>query len=199
MFNEVLFYARNPTHPILVTTDGFQFYEKAVRRVLDVLCVHGQVIKTRRNNRVIRVDRQLKIGTKARLAELLLESEDSETLNTSFVERLNLTIRQGSAYLQRRSPCHARYDRTLKEHMDLLMCYFNFLRPHRGLKFGKEIRTPAMEAGLTKCRLSFRVVFLGKNFCVLFAMVINLPQATIQSTHKQIFNPKISLRYHKAA
>ena len=31
------------------------------------------------------------------------ESEDSETLHTSFVERLNLTIRPGSAYLRRRS------------------------------------------------------------------------------------------------
>ena len=33
-----------------------------------------------------------------------MKSEDSEHLNTSFVERLNLTIRQGSAYLRRCSP-----------------------------------------------------------------------------------------------
>ena len=32
----------------------------------------------------------------------LWASEDSETLNTAFVERLNLTIRQGSAYVRRR-------------------------------------------------------------------------------------------------
>jgi hypothetical protein len=31
------------------------------------------------------------------------DSEDSSKLNTSFVERLNLTIRQGSAYLFRRT------------------------------------------------------------------------------------------------
>ncbi len=31
------------------------------------------------------------------------ESEDSTKLNTAFIERLNLTIRQGSAYLHRRS------------------------------------------------------------------------------------------------
>ena len=41
----------------------------------------------------------MKIGTASRLNAALLASEDSETLNTSFIERLNLTIRQGSAYL----------------------------------------------------------------------------------------------------
>jgi hypothetical protein len=37
------------------------------------------------------------------LEERLRDSEDSSKLNTSFVERLNLTIRQGSAYLLRRT------------------------------------------------------------------------------------------------
>ena len=74
--------------------------------------------------------------------------EDSSTLNTSFIERLNLTIRQGSAYLRRRSPCHARAKETLEDHLELLRCYYNFVRPHRALKFGRETRTPAMQAGL---------------------------------------------------
>src|SRR5216683_3802267 len=79
--------------------------------------IYGQVIKTRRNNRVIRVERRLRIGTASRLNEALLESEDSETLNTSFIERLNLTIRQGSAYLRRRSTSHARCEDRLREHV----------------------------------------------------------------------------------
>ena len=54
------------------------------------------------------VVRRVKIGTADRLKAALWASEDSETLNTSFVERLNLTIRQASAYLRRHSPCHAR-------------------------------------------------------------------------------------------
>jgi hypothetical protein len=61
---------------------------------------YGQVLKTRRNDRVVWVERRLKIGTASRLTAALWESEDSETLNTSFVDRLNLTIRQGSAYLR---------------------------------------------------------------------------------------------------
>ena len=74
-------------------------------RLFGSACVYGQVLKTRRNDRVVRVERRRRIGTAGRLKAALWESEDSETLNTSFVERLNLTIRQGSAYLRRRSPC----------------------------------------------------------------------------------------------
>jgi hypothetical protein len=88
------------------------------------------VSKTRRNNRVIRVERNLKIGTKSRLATALVESKDSETLNTSFVERYSLTLRQGLACLQRRSPAHARCGRRLDE--DLASCRHVGIQPGRG-------------------------------------------------------------------
>ena len=34
----------------------------------------------------------------------------------------------------------------------------NALRPHSALQFGREVRTPAMQAGLTPKRLTFRDV-----------------------------------------
>ena len=77
------------------------------------------------------------------------------------MERLNLTIRQGSAYLSRRSPCHARPKEHLGDALELLRCYCNFVRPHRGLKFGRDIRTPAMQAGLVTRELSFREIFMA--------------------------------------
>ncbi len=80
-------------------------------------------------------------------------------MNTSFIERLNLTIRQSSAYLLRRTLSHARSQEKLEEHLELLRCYYNFVRPHRALKFGREIRTPAMQTGLTTRRLTFREIF----------------------------------------
>ncbi len=40
-------------------------------------------------------------------------------------------------------------------------CYYNFVRPHGALKFGREIRTPAMQAGLTTRRLTFRDIFFA--------------------------------------
>ena len=41
-------------------------------------------------------------------------------------------------------------------------CHYNFIRPHRALKFGSEMRTPAMQAGFARRRLSFREVFLSE-------------------------------------
>jgi hypothetical protein len=142
----------------LITTDGFGFYEKVAGRVFGPACVYGQVIKTRRNDRVVRVERRVVIGA-GRLEQALRNSEDSAKLNTSFVERLNLTIRQSSAYLGRRTTCQARWQERLEDHIELLRCYYNFIRPHRALKFGPELRTPAMQAGLTRRQLMFREIF----------------------------------------
>ena len=143
----------------LIATDGFEFYEKVVRRVFGPACLYGQVIKMRRNDRVVRVERRTRIGVAWRWEQALSDSEDSEKLNTSFIERLNLTIRQGSAYLCRRTLCYPRRRKRLEAHLELLRCYYNFVRLHRALKFGREVRTPAMQAGLTTRRLTFRDVF----------------------------------------
>jgi IS1 family transposase/transposase-like protein len=94
--------------PVIVT-DGFGFYEKVIGRVFGLVCLHGQVIKTRRNDRIVKVERRAVLGDGWRLEQALQDSEDSVKLNTSFVERLNLTIRQGSAYLSRRTICQARW------------------------------------------------------------------------------------------
>ena len=71
----------------LIATDGFEYYLGAIGDLFGSACVFGQVFKTRRNNRVVRVERRLKMGTANRLQAALLDSEDSETLNTSFIER----------------------------------------------------------------------------------------------------------------
>jgi len=143
----------------IFTTDGFEPYSWAAKNILGSICLYAQVIKKRRKNRVIKVERRLIIRTKPKMEQLLFESEDSSTINTSFIERLNLTIRQGCAYLGRRTACHSRYKDLLVDNLALQMCYYNFIRPHSALKFGDEIRTPAMQAGLVKKQLSFREIF----------------------------------------
>ena len=47
----------------LIATDGFEYYIGAVGDLVGSACVYGQVLKTRRNNRVIRIERRVKIGT----------------------------------------------------------------------------------------------------------------------------------------
>jgi len=73
-------------------------------------------------------------------------------LESSFIKRMNLRIRQGLAYLFRRRICQARWKERLEAHLEVLRC-------HRALKFRREVRTPAMQAGLTRKRLTFRETF----------------------------------------
>ena len=103
----------------LIATEGFEDDGGVSERLFGSACVSGHVLKTRRNDRVVRVERRRRIGTAGRLQAALWESEDSETLHTSFVERLTLTIRQGSASVRRRAPGHARGADQLHGHVDL--------------------------------------------------------------------------------
>ena len=127
----------------LVVTDGFELYEKVTRQVFGPTCLYGQVLKTRRNDRIIKVERRAVTGAAWRFEEALLESEDSSTLNTSFVERLNLTIRQASAYLTRRTTCHARCMEQLKNQLEMVRCHYNFLR----LSQSAQVRKRDTDAG----------------------------------------------------
>ena len=59
----------------LIATDGFEYYAGAVGDLFGPACVFGQVLKTRRNNRVVRVERRVKIGTSARLKAAIEEGQ----------------------------------------------------------------------------------------------------------------------------
>lgn len=143
----------------LIATDGLKFYARVIRRLFGAACIYGQVVKTWRKDRVIKVERRPVIGTRRRLDDALERSQDSVSLNTSYIERLNLTLRRSVSYLARRTPGHARCTRRLTDHLELARCHYNFLRPHAGLQFGQELRTPAMVAGISHRRLSFRDIF----------------------------------------
>ena len=137
--------------------------------------LYGQVVKTRRNDRVIRVERRQIIGDAWKFERALFDSKDSSMMNTSFIEPLNLTIRQGSAFLSRRTLSYARSKSRLEGHLELLRCHYNVARPHRALKFGKEVRTPAMQAGLTTRRWTLRDIFTVRSAEFSHRKIIPLP------------------------
>ena len=173
-------------------------YEWAVRRLLVGICIYGQVIKKRREDQVVQVDRRLLLGTNEELEEALFQSEDSSTLNTSFIERHNLCIRQSSAYLSRRTPCHARRPEFLINHMALLMMYYNFVRVRMALNFGKTLKTTAMQAGLAQKRLSFRDIFAGQAvfFFVLIVIFGKLQQIVFQAVSVELQGKVIRSQQH---
>jgi len=107
----------------LIVTDGFEFYGRVISEVIRANCLYAQVIKTRLNNRVIKVERREEIGSKSEFEKALLESEDSEILNTSFIERLKLTLRQATSYLTRQTTCPARRSEQLENQLETVRFY----------------------------------------------------------------------------
>ena len=55
----------------LIVTDGFEFYQKVIRRFFGPACLYGQVLKTRRNDRIIKVERRALHGAAWRFEDAL--------------------------------------------------------------------------------------------------------------------------------
>ena len=106
----------------------------------------------------------MRLGELSRLTERLKVLGFSDTLNTAFVERINLTLRHALAALSRRSWATAQLTGELLAHLEWWRAYYHFCRPHLSLRLKAEVplvrrcqptrrrsvaRTPAMAAGLT--------------------------------------------------
>ena len=88
----------------------------------------------------------------------------SRKINTAFIERLNLTLRQGASFLARRTWGRAQSTPELEVALEWWRGYYHFVRYHESLgvklsqplaRKGKQTprryrrRTPAMAAGFT--------------------------------------------------
>lgn len=114
---------------------------------------YATVRKTRQEGQVVHVERKVVFGDAERIKERLVGSP-SRTINTSFVERLNATLRQMDAHLRRKSMTFAKALDWLKAKFALVVTWYNFVRPHATLSRNADRtttkRTPAMVAGLTQ-------------------------------------------------
>jgi IS1 family transposase len=133
--------------------------------------IYGQVKKVYRRRRLVRVTQVMRCGTRAALTAALTGLGLSGRLNTAFVERLNLTVRQSVAALVRRTWSTAQQAPALLLHLEWWRAYYHFVRPHEALRVelgqplergGKRLRqryrqrTPAMAAGLVSQRWTVR-------------------------------------------
>lgn len=111
---------------------------------------YATVHKTRDKGRVVKVERRIVFGKEQDINRILEQSPVSQTINTSYVERNNLNLRQHSRRLTRKTNGFSKVKRNLEAQSILVMAYYNFVRSHCSLKInGKGERTPAMAAGLT--------------------------------------------------
>jgi hypothetical protein len=132
---------------------------KEPRRVVDSTLRYAQVDKRREGGRLVEVRRHILLGTEADIVKILEADGCGTKINTSYVERDNLTSRQSNGRLVRKTLSHSKRKVFLQRHIDLEDAVFNFVRPHSALKvqlaqperYGRKwhSRTPAMAAGLT--------------------------------------------------
>jgi IS1 family transposase/transposase-like protein len=135
--------------------------------------IYGQVKKSYRRRKVVRVTQVMRLGTQTALKVTLQGLGLSGRLNTAFIERVNLTVRHGVAALARRTWATAQQAPQLLAHLEWWRAYYHFVRPHASLRValvqprergGKLVaqryqqRTPAMAAGRTNRRWTAREV-----------------------------------------
>ena len=135
--------------------------------------LYAQVIKTVRRRRLVRVSHRVVFGTLEAVHAVL--APHGWHINTAFVERINLTIRQHVAAVGRRVSTLCKGEAGLDQQLALYHGYYNFCLPHGSLRqplpqpvptngtgSAKQWQpyTPAMAAGLTDHVWSLKEVLL---------------------------------------
>jgi len=116
--------------------------------------VYATVEKVRKKGRVVEIMRRVVFGTMAAVATALAGSRVSRSINTSFIERQNLTDRHHNARKSRKTYRFSKDWRFHEAATYFTMYSYNFCWPVRTLREpivgGRwRRRTPAMAAGLT--------------------------------------------------
>ena len=143
------------------------------RWLVESSLIYGQVTKSYRHRKLVRVTHVRRLGTEDALKVALQGLGLSGWINTAFIERVNLTVRHGVAALARRTWATAQQAPHLLAHLEWWRAYYHFVRPHAALRValakprergGKLVaqryrhRTPVMAAGRTSRRWTTREV-----------------------------------------
>jgi hypothetical protein len=135
--------------------------------------LYAQVVKSYRRRRIVGVTHRVVFGTQLAIAQVL--ARYGWTINTAFIERLNLDIRQCVSAVGRRVNTLCQGETGLRDQLALFQVYHNFVLPHASLRQPLLIPevtsgrgsvkvwrpcTPAMVAGLTDHVWSLKEVLL---------------------------------------
>jgi IS1 family transposase len=135
--------------------------------------LYAQVVKQYRRRRLVGVHHRVVFGTLAGVKRVLAAT--GWQINTAFIERANLNIRQHVAAVGRRVTTLCKGERGLRRQLTLYQVYYNFCLPHASLRLPLaqpqptngtgsakrwQPRTPAMTAGLTDRVWTLREVLL---------------------------------------
>jgi len=135
-----------------------------LRRVPPPDLLYAQVVKQRERGQVVAVSSKVVFGDAAAVQKRVAASCVSSAINTSFVERENLTLRQHTRRLTRKTNGFSKESGWLETQLWLVLAYYHLVLPHVSLAraasapvptrgSGSPQRwlpvTPAMAAGIT--------------------------------------------------
>ena len=135
--------------------------------------LYAQVVKSYRRRRLVAVKHRVVFGTMEKVMQVL--AAGGWQINTAFVERLNLAIRQHVATVGRRVITLCKGEDGIRPQVALYQIYDNFCLPHaslhqplpqpeptNGTGSAQQWRpcTPAMRAGLTDHAWTLREVLM---------------------------------------
>ena len=136
---------------------------------------YAQVVKKRVKGRVVSVSHRVIYGSLEAITTILTNSV-GQVINTAFIERFNLSLRQHVPALGRKVMSLAKGEHGLSRQLTLAQAYYNFCLPHFALRLPLpqplptkgngslkvwQPRTPAMAASITShvCRLEELLLF----------------------------------------
>jgi hypothetical protein len=90
------------------------------------------VVKSYRRRRIVGVTHRVVFGTRLAIEQVL--ARGGWSINTAFVERLNLDLRQRVAAIGRRVNTLGQDEAGLRDQLVLFQVYHNFVLPHASLR-----------------------------------------------------------------
>jgi IS1 family transposase len=156
----------------IITTDGLAAYYRAItshfgRYVdqpnkrqtewqVDPGLLYGQLHKIRKGRRLKYVVSKIVCGTRDRFRSAMRQLGFSGRVQTAYVERFNLFLRETVAPLSRRTWSQAQTEEGLSHHVHWSLVCYHLVKPHEALREragegGRRYRprTPAMAAGIS--------------------------------------------------
>lgn len=116
---------------------------------------YAKVCKKRKNGRIIEVVQRIVYGGPIEVMKLL-GVDSGGKINTAYIERLNLTIRNSLARFVHKSMNCSKILGRHTHAMNFFQAWYNFIKPHKSLRIRVDLgrkkwmeRTPAMAEGLT--------------------------------------------------
>lgn len=124
-------------------------YPKPRRRPVPRL-LYAQVVKKIRKGRLANVSTNIIFGEESEIENKLKESPVSHVINTSFIERDNLTQRQSNRRLTRKTNGFSKEINWFEKQLWLSLAYYHLVLPHGSLRRKLEKPEPTRGAGSPK-------------------------------------------------